>query len=183
VQTPERPPRSAQRPVVVLLGFMGAGKSVVGATVATALGVPFTDSDAVIEAEQGRPIREIFAADGEPAFRELERRTVARLVGEPVGVLALGGGAAMHPATRALLQLHPLTVHLRVGLARALQRCAGDAARPVLHRPDLADVHRERMRVYNVLARYEIDTDDLDSEQVIRAVLRLVEEPAGEPAG
>lgn len=162
------------RPVVVLFGFMGAGKTAVGRCVAERLGVGFTDADHAIEAEQGRPIREIFAEDGEAVFRELENRTVVRLLHEPVGVLALGGGAAMHPATREALRAHPLTVHLAVGLATARARCGDDPTRPMLRRPDLADLHRERMRVYADLATHEIATDDLDSDQVCAQVLALI---------
>ena len=89
--------------MIVLVGFMGAGKTTVGRLLAAKLGVPFTDSDHVIEARAGRPIPQIFAADGEPAFRQLEHEVIADLLNGEDMVLALGGGAATHPGTRAAL--------------------------------------------------------------------------------
>jgi len=89
--------------VIVLVGFMGAGKTTVGNLLAARLGLPFTDSDQVIEQRARRPVRQIFAEDGEPAFRSLEHQVIAELLDGPPLVLALGGGAAEHPLTRVLL--------------------------------------------------------------------------------
>jgi len=89
--------------VIVLVGFMGAGKTTVGHLLAEHLGLRFVDSDLVIEQRSGRPVRQIFAEDGEPAFRALEHEVIAGLLDGPDLVLAVGGGAAEHPATRALL--------------------------------------------------------------------------------
>jgi shikimate kinase len=89
--------------VIVLVGFMGAGKTTVGHLLSARLGVPFVDSDLVIEQRSGRPVRQIFAEDGEPAFRALEHDVIAGLLDGPDLVLAVGGGAAEHPGTRALL--------------------------------------------------------------------------------
>src|ERR1700748_557332 len=79
--------------VVVLVGFMGAGKTTVGHIMAERLGLPFVGSDVLIEQRQGREIREIFRAEGEPYFRQLEHETVAGLVRGRDAVIALGGGA------------------------------------------------------------------------------------------
>ena len=89
--------------MIVLVGFMGAGKTTVGHLLSARLGVPFVDSDLVIEQRSGRPVRQIFAEDGEPAFRALEHEVIAGLLDGPDAVLAVGGGAAEHPGTRALL--------------------------------------------------------------------------------
>jgi shikimate kinase len=89
--------------VIVLVGFMGAGKTTVGGLLSARLGVPFVDSDLVIEQRSGRPVRQIFAEDGEPAFRALEHEVIGGLLDGPDLVLAVGGGAAEHPGTRALL--------------------------------------------------------------------------------
>jgi shikimate kinase len=89
--------------VIVLVGFMGAGKTTVGHLLAARLGLPFADSDQVIEQRARRPVRQIFAEDGEPTFRALEHQVIAELLDGPALVLALGGGAAEHPLTRALL--------------------------------------------------------------------------------
>ncbi len=76
---------------------MGVGKSTVGRRLATALDLPFRDADNEVEAAAGRSIREIFAEMGEPAFRDGERRVIARLLDEPPHVLATGGGASSTP--------------------------------------------------------------------------------------
>jgi shikimate kinase len=89
--------------VIVLVGFMGAGKTTVGHLLSTRLGVPFVDSDLVIEQRSGLPVRQIFAEDGEPAFRALEHEVIVGLLDGPDLVLAVGGGAPEHPGTRALL--------------------------------------------------------------------------------
>ena len=85
---------------VVLVGPPGSGKSTVGGALAERLGLPLHDTDAAVEAAQGRSISDIFVEDGEPAFRELERAEVARAVAEEDGVLALGGGAPDGPRHR-----------------------------------------------------------------------------------
>jgi len=144
--------------MIVVVGFMGAGKTTVGRLIAAKLGLPFTDSDQVIEERAGKPIRRIFADDGEPAFRELEHAVIAGLLAGPDAVLALGGGAAGHPATRALLAAVPV-VYLRVGYAEALARVGGDKGRPMLARPDVQALHGERQADYASLATHTVDTD------------------------
>src|SRR5437667_12787055 len=90
------PPDFVPSRTIVLVGLMGAGKSKIGRRLAARLGLPFFDSDPEIEAAAGETIEEIFANRGERVFREGERRVIARLLGQPVHVLANGGGAFMH---------------------------------------------------------------------------------------
>jgi shikimate kinase len=106
--------------MIVLVGFMGAGKTTVGRVLADKLGLAFLDSDVVIEQRTGRTVREIFAEDGEPAFRVLEHAVIADLLSGPDVVLALGGGAPEHGGTRDLLNAGPSVVYLQVGYARAM---------------------------------------------------------------
>src|SRR3546814_13653508 len=87
---------------IALVGLMGAGKSCIGRLLAGALGLPFLDADKEIEAAAGCTVEDIFTAHGEAAFREGERRVIARLLAQPRMVLATGGGAFMDPATRHL---------------------------------------------------------------------------------
>jgi shikimate kinase len=156
--------------VIVLVGFMGAGKSTVGRLLAAKLGLPFTDSDQVIEERAGQPIRRIFADAGESAFRELEHSVIADLLAGPDGVLALGGGAAGHPATRALLAAVPV-VYLRVGYAEALARVGGDQGRPMLARPDVQALHAERQAVYASVATLTVETDGRLPDDIALEVL------------
>jgi shikimate kinase len=158
--------------MIVIVGFMGAGKTTVGQLVAGKLGVPFLDSDHVIEERAGRPIRDIFAADGEPAFRELEHQAIADLLGGPPTVLALGGGAAGHPRTRALLKSpHVRVVYLRVGYEEALARVGGDEGRPMLARPDIDAVYESRQAIYSSVATLTIDTDSHTPESAASDIL------------
>lgn len=159
--------------MIVLVGFMGAGKSTVGRLLAAKLGLPFTDSDDVIEERADKPIRQIFADEGEPAFRELEHAVIAGLLAGPDTVLALGGGAAGHPATRALLAAVPV-VYLRVGYAEALARVGGDQGRPMLARPDVQALHAEREAIYASVATVTVDTDGRPPEEIVLEVLGVL---------
>lgn len=159
--------------MIVLAGFMGAGKTTVGRLLAGGLRVPFLDSDHVIEARAGRSIPEIFAADGEPAFRALEHEVIADLLGGPDVVLALGGGAAEHEETRKLLAFVPV-VFLRVSYAEAMARVAGDGARPMLARPDITEVFQRRQAVYAGAATVTVDVDGRDPADIAQEILAVL---------
>ncbi len=162
--------------MIVLVGFMGAGKTTVGRLLAAKLGLPFTDSDQAIEDRAGRPIPQIFADDGEPAFRALEHEVIAGLLAGPDTVLALGGGAAEHPATRVLLASVPV-VYLRVGYAEAMKRVGGDRGRPMLARPDVAKVYDRRQAVYAGVATLALDTDGRAPDDIALAILQRYPHP------
>jgi shikimate kinase len=156
--------------MIVVIGFMGAGKTTIGRLLAAKLGLPFVDSDAEIEERAGRPIRQIFAADGEPAFRCLEHQVIADLLAGPDAVLAVGGGAVSHPGTRLLLGSVPV-VYLRVSYAEALARVQGDEGRPMLARADVSEVYQTRRAVYASVATLTVDTDARSPEEIVLDVL------------
>ena len=156
--------------MIVLVGFMGAGKTTVGRLLAAELGLPFTDLDLAIEGGRSRSIREIFSEDGEAAFRDIEHQTLAALLAGPDLVLAVGGGAVEHPGSRRLLMLHQV-VYLHVEYAEARARVGGDAGRPMLARPDLADVYRRRLAGYAEVAALTVCTGGRPARQVSRDVL------------
>jgi shikimate kinase len=164
--------------VIVLVGFMGAGKTTVGHLLAERLGLPFADSDRIIEQWSGRSVPQIFAEDGEPAFRALEHQVIADLLDGPDLILALGGGAAEHPGTRE--KLAPAQViYLEVGYDQALARVGGDAGRPLLARPDLAATYQRRLPLYAGIATLTVSTDGRPPEAIGQDILdRLVTEPA-----
>jgi shikimate kinase len=156
--------------VIVLVGFMGAGKTTVGRLLAAKLGVPFTDSDHVIEDRAGKPIRQIFADDGEAAFRALEHQVIADLLGGPDIVLAVGGGAVEHALTRKLLAEVPVAF-LRVGYTEAHRRVGGDGGRPMLARPDIADVYAARRAGYSAVATVTVDVDGRPPADISAGIL------------
>jgi shikimate kinase len=161
---------------IVLTGFMGSGKSTVGPLLAQRLGWSFIDVDDVIEAEAGVPIAELFARHGEAAFREREQATIAHLhTAGDAQVLALGGGAIEHPATRELLLTAPGTilVHLEVELATTLARCSGtEHIRPILaDEANLASRYQRRLPLYRT-AHVSIAVDALTPEEAVDAILR-----------
>jgi shikimate kinase len=166
---PVAPPRR-----IVLTGFMGSGKTTVGPLVAARLGWNFVDLDDVIEAEAGATIAELFSRHGETAFRDREHAAIARLAASDALVLALGGGAIEHPATRALLLTAPgtLLVHLEVELATTLNRCQGtEQTRPVLaDQANLASRYQRRLPLYRT-AHISISVDALTPQQVMEAIL------------
>ncbi|MDR5700620.1 shikimate kinase [Agromyces aerolatus] len=142
---------------VVLIGPMGAGKSRVGAQLAAALGAPFVDTDQRIVARYG-PIDEIFAREGEEYFRIIEREIVAEALREPA-VVALGGGAVLHPETRADLESLAVVL-LRVDAEAVEPRLAG-GTRPLIAEGGIERWKRilaERTPVYESLADLDLDT-------------------------
>jgi shikimate kinase len=162
---------------IVLTGFMGSGKTTLGPLVAVRLGWSFIDVDDVIEAEAGVTIAELFARHGEAAFRERERATIARLAAGDSLVLALGGGAIEHAATRTLLLTAPgtLLIHLEVALATTLKRCQGtEQTRPILaDQANLAARYQRRLPLYR-MAHVSIPVDTLTPDEAVNAILRSV---------
>ncbi|MDI3386748.1 shikimate kinase [Streptomyces sp. B-S-A8] len=164
-------------PRIVLIGPMGVGKTTVGELLAERLGTTFRDTDADIVAAEGRQIAEIFVDDGEPAFRELERRAVRTAVTEHPGVLALGGGAILDAGTRELLAGHTV-VYLSMDVEEAVKRTGLNAARPLLAvnpRKQWRELMEARRHLYTDAARVVVPTDGRSPEEVAAAVLDALE--------
>ncbi|HEY2793712.1 MAG TPA: shikimate kinase [Micromonosporaceae bacterium] len=165
------------KPVCVLVGAPGAGKSTVGALVAERLGRAYADSDDLIVERAGKPISDIFIDDGEPAFRALEAETIATALSGFDGVLALGGGAILDPATRALLKDQDV-VYLTVELGEAIKRIGLNQSRPLLAvnpRATLRHLLAQRTPLYEEVATHTIATDDLDADRVADVVVAALE--------
>lgn len=160
---------------IVLTGFMGSGKSTVGPLLAARLGWKFIDVDGVLEAEAGASIADLFARHGEAHFRDREHAAIARLATGDALVMALGGGAIEHAATRALLLNAPgtLLVHLEIELATTLARCGGtEHIRPILaDHANLASRYQRRLPLYRT-AHLSIPVDALTPEQVVDSILQ-----------
>lgn len=173
------------RPVVVLVGPPGAGKTTVGERLADRLGVGFLDTDAAVEARAGKPVPEIFVVDGEPVFRRLEREAVAVALAEHDGVLSLGGGAVLDASTRALLLTHRV-VFLDVDLGAAARRVGLDTPRPLLignPRATLRQQLADRRPHYLEVATAVVATSALSPGEVVEAVLDVVGGARTEGAG
>ena len=117
---------------IALTGFMAAGKTVVGRRLARSLGWSFVDLDAVIEAGEGTPVREIFADHGEGYFRKCEKAALGSVMEGFGQVVALGGGAVVDPDNLRLLKKRSLLIWLRVSPRTVLRRTRGDTDRPLL---------------------------------------------------
>ena len=167
------------KPVVVLVGAPGAGKTTVGQELAQRLGVGFRDVDADIVAATGKPIAEIFIDEGEEHFRALERQAVRTALEEHDGVVSLGGGAVLDAGTRQLLQQHTVVL-LEVDLANASRRVGLNRDRPVLAlnpRAQLRLLLEQRMPLYREVAASAVDTNDRSAEAVAQQIMELL--PAG----
>jgi shikimate kinase len=184
---------SASKPVkvprtVVLIGLMGAGKSCIGRRLASQLALEFVDADTEIERAAGCSIEEIFERHGESAFRDGERRVIARLLDQPIHILATGGGSFMNPRTRTVIGQRAISVWLRADLDLLLKRTSRRNNRPLLKRGDpreiLAKLIAERYPVYGQ-ANIIVDSADGPPEvtvERVRAALDayLAAHPAGE---
>jgi shikimate kinase len=163
---------------IVLVGLMGAGKSCIGRRLAARLGQPFTDADAEIEAAAGCSIEEIFERHGEAAFRDGERRVIARLLRGPRQVLATGGGAYMDPRTRAEVREHAISVWLRADLDLLHRRTARRDTRPLLKRGDPLEIlNRLMTERYPVYAEADITvvSNDGPPEDTVERVYQGIE--------
>jgi shikimate kinase len=167
---------------IVLVGLMGAGKTSIGRRLARVLAAPFADADEEIVAAAGLAIRDIFEIYGEPRFRELERRVVARLLDGGPMVLALGGGAFIDVETRARVASRGVSIWLRADLETLLARTARKrGTRPLLERGDprviLKGLMEERYPIY-AKADFTVDSQTEPHEAVVERILAMVEPSA-----
>ncbi|HEX6859642.1 MAG TPA: shikimate kinase [Caulobacteraceae bacterium] len=163
-----------RRKTIALVGLMGVGKSSIGRRLATALGMPFRDADAEVEAAAGRSIPDIFAEYGEGAFRDGERRVIARLLEEGPHVLATGGGAFMNDQTRALLKERALTVWLKADLDVLAKRVGRKGNRPLVAGKDPLEVLNEQAKArYPVYEQADVivETGDTPHQVAVEAIL------------
>jgi shikimate kinase len=161
---------------IVLVGFMGSGKSAVGTRLAVRLGYGFEDMDRRIEKRTGRSIAAIFAEQGEEAFREEELREADAIAQLDRRVVATGGGAFAQPQTRARLQEGALTVWLRCNTEELLARVPADGTRPLAgNRAIMRALLAEREPSYR-LADLEVDTSGATPGQVANRIADLIEQ-------
>ncbi len=169
--TADRPER------LLLIGMMGAGKTTVGRLAAAELGWPYLDSDDEVEEATGKRVPEIFATEGEPAFRAAEAEALARALDVEPAVVSVAGGAVLDQANRTLIERGGTVVWLRARVATLARRVGTGAGRPLLD-PDPAAALRAldaaRRPLYQSLADEVVDVDDLTPEQAAAATVRAL---------
>ncbi|MBI2860474.1 MAG: shikimate kinase [Chloroflexi bacterium] len=171
---------------IALIGFMGTGKTAVGAALAARLGLEFIEMDALIEKKAGKTIPEIFGQDGEIAFRELEIEVTREVAGRKGVVIACGGGVALNRINIDRLKKECLIVYLTASPGAILKRIsAGKDDRPLLSTPDRAERIREMLRFrrpfYERAADFKIDTTGLDVDSVAECIAGSVRDYEGCP--
>jgi len=166
---------------IVLVGFMGTGKSVTGRALARRLGRRFVDLDTLIEEREGMSIPRIFAERGEPEFRRLERALVRELAAQGDLVIAPGGGIVLNPDNIRDFAATGLVVCLRASPEMILSRVGHDANRPLLQTDDKLGRIREllgkRQALYDAIP-HQFETDGKTDEQVAAEILAVFRGPA-----
>ncbi len=169
-------------PNIVLIGFMGTGKTTVGRLLSTRLSMTFTDMDDVIVQRAGKSIPEIFAQDGEPAFRAMERQVAIDLSALRGLVIATGGGVVLNPDNVRDLGASGLMVALTASADVILERLRHDAGRPLLNNGDKAERIRtllaSRYALYHAIPN-RLDTDTLSCETVAEKITALYDRIKG----
>ncbi len=175
---------------VVLIGLRGSGKTTVGRRLAAVLGWPFVDADEEVTRRAGRTVAEIFRADGEPAFRDLEAAVVRDLAGRPGHVLSVGGGAVLRADTRAALAGHSV-VYLRADPETLHRRTSADPATaatrprltPLSGPGEVRALHAVREPIYRAVCTHEVDATDQPPEVIATTIARLLTSTPGVSAG
>lgn len=160
---------------IFLVGFMGAGKTTVGRTLAEHLRYDFFDLDELIEAQAGNSVQAIFAELGEAEFRRLEHEAIRACSDRLRAVIALGGGAYVSGQNRTLLRTIGRTVWLDCPLEVCLKRVSGDKSRPLLGDEDeMRELLEERRSAY-AQADYVVETGELSPEKLVIEITRLLD--------
>lgn len=162
---------------IVLIGFMGSGKTTVGLRLSWKLRLPVEDTDKLIEKKEGCTISQIFEREGEEAFRKKETELLRQLAeSRYLRILSAGGGTPVRKENRPLLRQCGTVVYLRVRPETVYERLKGDASRPLLQCGDplerIKSLLAERREAYESSADVILDADDLDSEECAEMILR-----------
>lgn len=164
---------------IILIGFMGCGKSSVGKRLAQALDCEFLDTDELIEKEQGKSISEIFANEGEGAFREMETECLRHLIqkGGDGFVLSVGGGLPVREINRSLMKELGTVVLLQVSGDVVYKRLRNDKTRPLLQdknpRGRIEDLMNARKGFYEDAAEYVVNVDEKGFDEIIEEITKI----------
>ena len=161
----------------ILIGLMGCGKSSIGRRLAKRLEIPLIDLDDYIVAKAGRTIPEIFAEQGEEAFRDMESAALREVLGKPA-VIATGGGAIMREENRALMKEHPPVIWLNAAPEFLADRIDGDSNRPLIAKGEtlkkLQKLAEVRYPLYETCADYTVPRGEMKKRKVLKSILRFL---------
>ena len=160
---------------IILVGFMGTGKTVTGRVLAERTGMTLVDMDSLIEERQKKTIPEIFTTAGEAAFRVMERELVKELSKKSGLIISTGGGIVLNPDNIADFEKTGLVVCLTASLETIFQRVANDTNRPLLagdKKTQIQALLAKRQPLYGAIA-HRIDTDGLTAEETAQPILEL----------
>jgi shikimate kinase len=162
-----------QPKLIYLLGFMGSGKSSVGALLGKELAWPFIDLDMTIEAGQGASIREIFERAGEPFFRQLEQAALVEVSRKEPAIIALGGGTFVQKTNFDFIRERGgITIWLDCPLEELWQRCATMDNRPLFQdRESFAQLYAQRLAYYRQ-AKFRVSTEGRHPQEIVKEILR-----------
>ena len=164
---------------IVLVGLMGSGKTALGKRLAVALGLPFVDSDTIIEKKSGLLIRNIFEISGEAKFREMEHKTILSCLNSSPVILSTGGGAFCNPKTRAAIKTNAISVWLDAKPTDLLHRIGNTSSRPLLNTGDplqiLSDLRQQRMADYQQ-AELHVSTGRHPLRLSMKKILNILEQ-------
>jgi shikimate kinase len=167
-------------PKAVLVGLPGSGKSTIGRRLAKALDLTLLDTDAAIEETTGRTIADIFATDGEKAFRRIEEDVIRSALKSHDGVLSLGGGAVTSRGVREALAGHTV-VYLEISAAEGVRRTGGATVRPLLAGGNRGEKYRalmsQRAPLYRRVATMRVNTNRRNPGAVVRYIVERLENP------
>ncbi len=162
----------------IFIGPPGSGKSSIGKALSRELATSFIDTDALIVEEQGRSIPKIFAEDGEPAFRAIEREVVLKALNSNIGVISLGGGAILDEEVQNVISKSSARIiYLQVGLSNVLSRISAKGDRPLVSadpKNQWIELVKARDPIYRKLATIEICTDNKKAHEVARELMVLM---------
>lgn len=173
--------RKRKQKAIVLIGFMGSGKTTVGIRLSYRLRRAMDDTDKMIERREGRTISDIFASEGEAYFREQETALLERLAKQGCQqILSVGGGTPVREENRALLKQIGTVVYLRIQPESVYERLKGDTTRPLLQVENplerITNLMEQRKEAYEAAADVIVDVDGLDMEAVVKRIVEALKE-------
>lgn len=165
---------------IVLIGFMGSGKTTTGKLLSIKLNKTLLDIDSIIETNEGMKIRDIFERYGEPHFRDIETHTLKSLVGNKESIVSTGGGIVVRDENLEILKILGTIVYLKISEEILLERLKDDSDRPLLASGDFRTrIHKlmlEREERYESISDISIEVDKLSKEEVVKEVIKRIQQ-------